>query len=81
MDRYDNSAVYEIQRYYPDKETRSIDLTPMITESADKKFVRFDSIPHGSFLNVKTRSVKNEYYTDLLQLPLRNEIFVFDLND
>ena len=81
MDRHEEKQDQEMRRYYPDKETRSIDLAPMIAESTDKKFVRFDSIPYGSFLNIKTRSLRNEYYTDLLQLTLRNEIFVFDLND
>ena len=55
----------------------------MFSEINDKKYVRFDSIPFGSFLNIKARGLgnRNEYYTDLLQITLRNEIFVFDLND
>ena len=54
----------------------------MFSEINDKKYVRFDSIPFGSFLNIKARGLgeKNEYYNDLLQITLRNEIFVFNLD-
>ena len=53
----------------------------MFTEPQDKKYVRFDSLPFGSFLNIKARGLgnKNEYYTSLVQITLRNEMYVFDL--
>lgn len=54
----------------------------MSDDVGELKFVRFDSIPFGSFLNIKARGLgeKNEYYNDLLQITLRNEIFVFNLD-
>ena len=53
----------------------------MFADSFDKKYVRFDSLPYGSFLNIKARGLgnKNEYYTSLVQITLRNEMYVFDL--
>ena len=57
-----------MERHYSQKPTRSINLGPMFYEINDKKYVRFDSIPFGSFLNIKARGLgnRNEYYTDLL---------------
>ena len=54
----------------------------MFDDVAELKFIRFDSIPFGSFLNIKARGLgeKNEYFEDLLQITLRDEIFVFDLD-
>ena len=39
-------------------------------------------MPFGSFLNVKARGLgdRNEYFNELLQITLRNEIFVFNLD-
>ena len=61
---------------------KSINLSPMFSESVEKRYVRFDSLPFGSFLNIKARGLglKNEYYTSLLQITLRNEMYVFDLD-
>ena len=61
---------------------KSINLGPMFSEPNDKKYVRFDSLHFGSFLNIKARGLgtKDEYYTSLLQITLRNEIYVFDLD-
>ena len=62
--------------------TKSIDLEPMYDDIGELKFIRFDSIAYGSFLNVKARGLgeKNEYFNALMQLTLRNEIFVFNLD-
>ena len=60
---------------------KSIDLSPMLNEPNDKKFVRFDSLPYGSFLNIKSKGLKteDEYYNSLVQITLRNEMYVFNL--
>ena len=54
----------------------------MYEDAAELQFVRFESVPFGSFLNVKARGLgdRNEYFNELLQITLRNEIFVFNLD-
>ena len=52
----------------------------MYEDMTQLKFIRFDSVAYGSFLNVKARGLgeKNEYFSSLLQITLQNEIFIFD---
>ena len=54
----------------------------MYEDASELQFVRFESVPFGSFLNVKARGLgdRNEYFNELLQITLRNEIFVFNLD-
>ena len=54
----------------------------MHEDITELKFVRFDSVPFGSFLNVKARGMgeRNAYFNELLQITLRNGMFVFNLD-
>ena len=71
-----------VKKEFFDTSTKSIDLEPMYDDIGELKFIKFDSIAYGSFLNVKARGLgeKNEYFNALMQLTLRNEIFVFNLD-
>ena len=57
-----------IEKEFIDTPTKSIDLKPMYEDITELKFIRFDSVAYGSFLNVKARGLgaKNEYFSALL---------------
>ena len=57
-----------IEKEFIHTPTKSIDLEPMYEDMTELKFIRFDSVAYGSFLNVKARGLgeKNEYFSALL---------------
>ena len=63
--------------------TRFISLDTILPEETDKKYVTFSRIPTSSFLTVKAHGIgmKSEYYKNLLQVTMRNETFIYDLED
>ena len=57
-------------------EERRIDLKPLLFEPEDKKYVTFHQIPSYSFQTVKA---ENEFYNCLLEITMRNDVYIFDL--
>ena len=91
--RYTDSKIW-IRRAIPerkydqldnaDQNERFIPLDAVIAEEADSKmYVTFDRIPLSSFLTVKSRGIgqKSKYFKNLLQVTLRNEAYIFALDE
>ena len=57
----------------------------MLTQNSEdeKKYVTFFKVPKTSFLTIKSRKQDyvGKYYENLLQVVVRNQTFIFDLDD
>ena len=54
-----------------------------LNEEDEKKYVNFFKIPKTSFLTIKSRKqdYAGKYYENLLQVVVRNQTFIYDLDD
>ena len=64
------------------KNLEPISLSNMIEEEKDAKYVNFFQVPKTAYASVKSRrtEVDRVYYTNLLQVVVMNQIFIYDLD-
>ena len=52
-----------------------------LKESDETKYVNFIKIPKTSFMTIKSRNETGKYYENLLQVVVKNQTYIYDLDD